>query len=324
LKRILFVCSGNSKNFEVVPFVQAQADSLIGLGHDVEFSTVKGKGALAYLSHVFILRKLLKTSSYDVIHAHYSLCGFVAYLAGIGRKTPVIVSLMGSDVKGAGLFLSVIRFFTRYLWAETIVKSEDMHRSLRVYSTEIIPNGINLGVFKHLPQDDCRAQLGWDMSKLYILFGADPDRDVKNYTLARQTYELLLSENSQLTTENCHLITLGSVPHEHIPIYLNASDTLLLTSKWEGSPNIVKEAMACGTPIVCTDVGDVRWLLEEVDGCYVTSQEPANIANKLEKSLFFKGETDGRERLIELELDSESVANRIVKVYERVMGKRGL
>jgi len=323
LKRILFVCSGNSKNFEVVPFVQAQADSLIGLGHDVEFSTVKGKGALAYLSHVFILRKLLKTSSYDVIHAHYSLCGFVAYLAGIGRKTPVIVSLMGSDVKGAGLFLSVIRFFTRYLWAETIVKSEDMHRSLRVYSTEIIPNGINLGVFKHLPQDDCRAQLGWDMSKLYILFGADPDRDVKNYHIARQAYELLLSENSQLTTENCHLITLGSVSHHQIPIYLNACNTLILTSKWEGSPNIIKEAMACGTPVVCTDVGDVRWLLDGLEGCYVASQDSADIADKLEKSLFFKGRTAGRERLAKLELDSESVANRIVKVYERVLRNRG-
>ena len=323
MKRILFVCSGNSKNFEVVPFVQAQADSLIGLGHDVEFSTVKGKGALAYLSHVFILRKLLKTSSYDVIHAHYSLCGFVAYLAGIGRKTPVIVSLMGSDVKGAGLFLSVIRFFTRYLWAETIVKSEDMHRSLRVYSTEIIPNGINLGVFKHLPQDDCRVQLGWEVNKHYILFGADPDRDVKNYPLARQAFELLIEQNPTLTTENCHLITLGSVPHHKIPIYLNASDALLLTSKWEGSPNIIKEAMACGTPVVCTDVGDVRWLLEGLEGCYVASQDSTDIADKLKRSLGFKGETEGRERFIDLNLDSESVAKRIVKVYERVLRNRG-
>jgi len=321
--KILFICSGNSKNFDVVPFIQAQADSLIELGHEVEFSTVKGRGALAYLSHVFILRKLLKTSSYDVIHAHYSLCGFVAYLEGICSKTPVIVSLMGSDVKGAGLFLSVIRFFTRYLWAETIVKSEDMHRSLRVYSTEIIPNGINLGVFKHLPQDDCRAQLGWEVNKHYILFGADPDRDVKNYPLARHAFELLIEQNPSLTTENCRLVTLGSVPHHQIRIYLNASDVLLLTSKWEGSPNIIKEAMACGIPIVCTDVGDVRWLLDGLEGCYVASQDSADIADKLEKSLFFEGKTAGRERLIELNLDSESVAKRIVKVYERVLRNRG-
>lgn len=321
--KILFICSGNSKNFDVVPFIQAQADSLIELGHEVEFSTVKGRGALAYLSHVLILRRALNTSSYDVIHAHYSLCGFVAYLAGICSKTPVIVSLMGSDVKGAGLLLGIIRCFTRYLWDATIVKSDDMHRNLRVDSANIIPNGINLGVFKHLQQDDCRAKLGWDKGRHYILFGADPNRDVKNYALARQAYELLIARSSSLTTDNCKLVTLGSVPHPHIPLYLNSCDTLLLTSKWEGSPNIIKEAMACGTPIVCTDVGDVRWLLDGLEGCYVASQDSADIADKLEKSLFFEGKTAGRERLIELNLDSESVAKRIVKVYERVLRNRG-
>jgi glycosyltransferase involved in cell wall biosynthesis len=316
LKRVLFVCSGNSKNFDVVPFIQAQADSLIELGHEVEFSTVKGRGALAYLSHVLILRRALNSSSYDVIHAHYSLCGFVAYLAGICSKTPVIVSLMGSDVKGSGLLLGIIRCFTRYLWDATIVKSDDMHRSLRVDSAEIIPNGINLGVFKPLLRNDCRVQLGWEVNKHYILFGADPQRPVKNYALAQKAYPLI-------TTDNCEFHILGSIPHADIPIYLNACDVLLLTSKWEGSPNIIKEAMACGTPIVCTDVGDVRWLLEGLDGCYVASQDSADIADKLEKSLSFEGKTAGRERLIELNLDSENVARRIVKVYERVVRKRG-
>ncbi len=316
MKRVLFVCSGNSKNFDVVPFIQAQADSLIELGHEVEFSTVKGRGALAYLSHVLILRRALNSSSYDVIHAHYSLCGFVAYLAGICSKTPVIVSLMGSDVKGSGLLLGIIRCFTRYLWDATIVKSDDMHRSLRVDSAEIIPNGINLGVFKPLLRNDCRVQLGWEVNKHYILFGADPQRPVKNYALAQKAYPLI-------TTDNCEFHILGSIPHADIPIYLNACDVLLLTSKWEGSPNIIKEAMACGTPIVCTDVGDVRWLLEGLDGCYVASQDSADIADKLEKSLSFEGKTAGRERLIELNLDSENVARRIVKVYERVVRKRG-
>jgi glycosyltransferase involved in cell wall biosynthesis len=81
--------------------------------------------------------------------------------------------------------------------------------------------------------------------------------------------------------------------------------------------------MACGTPVVCTDVGDVRWLLDGLEGCYVASQDSADIADKLKRSLGFKGETEGRERLVQLELDSESVANRIVKVYEKAMKKRG-
>lgn len=321
MKKILFVCSGNSKSFEISPFIRAQADSLIDLGHKVEFSTVEGKGALGYLSHAFILRRLLKHSPFDVIHAHYSLCGFVVFLATIGHKTPVIVSLMGSDVKGSGTWIHIVRCFARAIWDVTIVKSEDMYKSLRVEGAEIIPNGINLETFNHLKQTDCRAQLKWNKNKLYILFGADPTRVVKNYPLAQQTYELLLSRDLQLTSDNCQLSTIGSIPHEQMPIYLNACNVLLLTSKWEGSPNIIKEAMACGTPIVCTDVGDVRWLLDGVNGCFVTSHDPADIASKLTLALQYAGKTNGRERLIELGLDSKNVAHRIVEVYDRVVKK---
>lgn len=318
--RVLFVSSANKG---ISPIVLAQGRSMVEEGIDIVFFGVKGKGMFGYLRNAPILRREISLRNPQVIHAHFSLCGFVTVLAAMGKKKTIVVSLMGCDVKGAGLLMGIIRCFTRYLWDATIVKSDDMHSSLRVDSAEIIPNGVNLGVFKPLLRNDCRAQLGWDSGKHYILFGADPDRDVKNYPLARHAFELLIEQNPSLTTENCRLVTLGSVPHHQIRIYLNASDVLLLTSKWEGSPNIIKEAMACGTPIVCTDVGDVRWLLDGLEGCYVASQDSADIADKLEKSLFFKGRTAGRERLIELNLDSESVANRIVKVYERVLRNRG-
>lgn len=317
--RVLFVCSGNSQSFDVVPFIQVQADSLIELGVLVDFSTVKGKGAIAYLSHALALRKLITDNSYGVIHAHYSLCGFVASIAAWRKRIPVIVSLMGSDVKGAGLWLKLIRFFTIHIWDATIVKSQDMHTSLGVSNVMNIPNGIDLSAFKELGRIDCRAQLGMDMNRHYILFGADPGRDVKNYPLAKKTFDLLKSQNRALNDENCQLITLGSIAHEQIPIYLNATDVLILTSKWEGSPNIIKEAMACGSPIVCTDVGDVRWLLDGLDGCYIASQDPTDIAEKLGKALRFEGRTKGREQLIELGLDSESVAKKIIGLYEEML-----
>ena len=321
--KVLFVCSGNSKTFDVVPFIKTQAESLQREGVSIVFFTIKGKGFRGYYQSVKQLRDHLKSNSYDIVHAHYSLCGFVAFLATLGYKTPVATSLMGSDVKGAGLCLSLIRFFAGHLWDATIVKSQDMYQNLGIQKTKIIPNGVNLDIFKHLSQNECRAQLDLVGNIPVILFGADPNREVKNYPLAQQAYKCLLARIPTLTTDNCRLITLGSVSHHQIPIYLNACNTLILTSKWEGSPNIIKEAMACGTPVVCTDVGDVRWLLDGLEGCYVASQDSADIADKLEKSLFFKGRTAGRERLAKLELDSESVANRIVKVYERVLRNRG-
>lgn len=322
MRKVIFVCSGNSRSFEVVPFIQTQADSLNKIGMSVNFFTVKGKGALAYLSHINILASHLKTTDYDVIHAHYSFCGFIAVFATLGRRKPVVVSLMGSDVKTAGLWLTLIRFFARVVWDATIVKSEDMHKSLRVKCAEIIPNGVNLKVFIPLNRTECRVKLNLDVGIKYILFGADPSRDVKNYPLALRAMKILLSDNSPLMNVDCELINLGCIPHNQVPIYLNACDVLLITSKWEGSPNIVKEAMACGTPIVCTDVGDARWLLEGLEGCFVSTHDPHDIAKKLSIALRFKGKTKGRDKLIELGLDSESVANRIVDVYMKILKKR--
>lgn len=315
--KVLFVCSGNSKNFTLSPFIEAQADALIAANIAIDYSLVIGKGIWGYLKHFVALRKLLRHNEYDVVHAHYSLCGMVASLAsckvmGLKRnEVPVVVSLMGSDVKNSGWWLRVIRFFARRVWEATIVKSQDMKQSLGLETPIIIPNGVDLGIFQHLPKNECRQKLGWDFVGSMILFGADPSRNVKNYPLAEVAC-------SQLKTDNCQLMTLGRISHNNVPLYLNACDVLLLTSKWEGSPNIVKEAMACGTPVVATDVGDVRWLLEGLEGCYVSSHDPTDVSTQLQNALHHQKKTRGRERLIKLGLDSETVAKRIIAVYERV------
>lgn len=316
--KILFVCSGNSKYFELAPFIRAQATSLRECGLSIDFSIVKRKGLIGYLNHVNVLRKLLDNSEYELIHAHYSLCGIIAFLATLISlrrdkvRLPVVVSLMGSDVRSGGLWLNIVRFFVRRIWKRTIVKSSDMKQNLGLSSPVIIPNGVNFETFRHISAAECVQELEWDPYLKYVLFGADPTRDVKNYPLAKQSFDLL-------SNKNCKLITIGDLPHDKVPMYLNACGALLLTSKWEGSPNIVKEAMACGTPIICTDVGDVRWLLEGLDGCSVTSHDPQDIASQLNMALQFDHKTRGRERLIELGLDSESVAKRLVELYDGIL-----
>jgi len=76
-----------------------------------------------------------------------------------------------------------------------------------------------------------------------------------------------------------------NVKHEDIPLYLCASDVLISTSKWEGSLNIIKEAMACNLPIVTTDVGDVRWLLEVVNNTAIVRNSELEIASAIKQVL---------------------------------------
>ena len=185
----------------------------------------------------------------------------------------------------------------------------------------VIPNGVDIDVFKPIDRELCRDTLSWKPNDHLILFGADPSRAVKNFSLAKSSYNMLIEGNPKLISMKIELITLGSIPHEIIPLYLNACDVLLLTSMWEGSPNIIKEAMACNIPIVCTDVGDVKWLLDGVEGCYITSQNPNEIADKLYIALSYNKRTTGRERLIQLGLDSTTVAQKVIKIYENVLNK---
>lgn len=115
------------------------------------------------------------------------------------------------------------------------------------------------------------------------------------------------------------------ISQQDVPDILNKADVVLLTSKWEGSPNVVKEAMACNCPVVATNVGDVAWLFGDEPGYFLTGFDPVVVAEKIRMALAFadkEGKIRGRARIRKLGLDSETVARRVVDVYETVWGKK--
>jgi teichuronic acid biosynthesis glycosyltransferase TuaC len=304
--KVLFVGSGN-KSGGVGIIVQNQGQSIINQSVEVDFFPIIGKGIFGYLKNVFLLRKYLKGKKYDVVHAHYSLSAFVATLAGC---KPLIVSLMGSDTYLNSTFRIIIRFFALFFWNTIIVKSEKMKESLHLKNAKIIPNGVDTSRFKPIDQKIAREKLNYKGKDKLIVFIADPSRYEKNYTLALQAVELL--------NDSCaELLPVYNVPNNEISYYMNAADVLLLTSRWEGSVNVVKEAMACNLPVVSTDVGDVRQNTNGLEGYYLSDHIASELADNLKKALLLdKGQIKGRERLIALGLDSETVANEMIQLYK--------
>lgn len=153
------------------------------------------------------------------------------------------------------------------------------------------------------------------LNKKIILFLADSDNERKNYKLLRSAVVFFKNKNIKL-------LCPYPVEHSNLPFYYNAADVLVLTSYAEGSPNIIKEAMACNCPIVSTDVGDVKEVIGNTKGCYIASSEPEDFAEKIQSALEFNekcGKTKGRERLIKLGLDSVSIAQKIVKIYKDLL-----
>ena len=323
--RVLFVCSGNVEGFGVVPFIREQGEGLRKLGIDVDYFPVSGKGFRGYRRAIRELRRHLKQNRYDLIHAHFILSGWVAVLAS--GKTPVVLSLMGSDAYGQYVGMNKVAFSSRYLTLLTLMiqpfvraiisKSKNIERFVYLKKKSyLIPNGIDTGKFS-AAQIPAGSELGLRPDKKHILFLGSRRSVRKNFRLAEKAF-------SCLNRNDVELINPYPVPHSIIPGYLNAVSILAVCSYMEGSPNIIKEAMACNCPIVTTDVGDVKWVIGQTEGCYIASFSAEDYAAKLREALAFaehRGRTLGAERIRELGLDQETVAARIAGTYKEILSK---
>lgn len=313
--KVLFVSSGNTTS-GISPITKNQGDSLISRGIEIEFFAINGKGLWSYIRHIFILRNFLKINNFDIIHSHYSFSSFIASLAG---ARPQVVSLMGSDLLSNRFERMLILIFQKLFWDQTIVKTEDMYQLITSPKTEIIPNGVDLTKFNYIDKKTCQDKLGWNKDKRHLLFAADPERPEKNYPLFKMSIDLLPIDY------NIEVHALTNIPNNDIPVHMNASDVIILTSLHEGSPNVIKEAMACNLPIVVTNVGDVQWVIGKTEGCYISSFEPSDFSEKISLALKFsenKKSTLGRDRIIEIGLDAETIALKLVSLYNKLVNHK--
>ena len=321
--KVLFVCSGNIKGFEVVPFIKEQGESLKKIGIEVDYFPIIGKGLKGYFQASKKLRAHLKANKYDLIHAHFTHSGWTAVLAA--GKTPVVLSLMGSDAYGEYVGVNKVQlksrantlltYFIQPFTKAIISKSQNIEDYVYLkHKSYIIPNGINKEKFK--PSTiDYRAELGLSKDKKQVLFLGSRTNVRKNYALVKDAFD-------HLNLPDAELINPYPVSHAQIPKYLNAADVLVVPSLMEGSPNVIKEAMACNCPIVSTDMGDARWVFGDTEGCFLSSFKPYDFAEKIKMALEFaekKGRTQGEKRIIELGLDAETIAQRVKGIYQMAL-----
>lgn len=306
--KVLFVCSGN-KDGKPGTVVLNQALSIEHEKLSVDFFLIKGTGIIGYIKNIFPLAKHIKLTKPQIIHAHYSLSAITATLSlFFSPKTPLVVSLMGSDTRlGMGIGL-MVKLCHHSFWQTTILKSESMKANSKLRKVKVIPNGVDLKKIENIE----KKLTSTTIEQPRILFAADPLRESKNYGLAESATKLI-GKNLRVVYNKSHTKILEEL--------LN-TDIVLLTSLWEGSPNIVKEAMACNRPVVATNVGDIEWLFGNEPGHFLTSFDPQDVAEKIQLALEFSRihkNTCGRKQIVELGLDSENVANQLIEVYKNAL-----
>ncbi len=299
--KVLFVYSSQGL-FARKHLVTTQGDSLQKTGVNVRYYDITGTGLFTYIKHIKELRKHIKHNNYDLVHAQFGFSGFTCALAGC---KPLVVSLMGSDYKLEKATLLITKIFAKLFWNFTIVKSPKLLHKLKIKSAIVIPNGIDFSRFSLIDRDLARRQVSFN-SSAHILWISDPKRKEKNFELARESLAYLETEDVELTIVN-------NVELDQVPFYYYAADVLLVTSRWEGSPNVVKEAMACNLPIVSTDVGDVVDITRDTEGCFITKSTPEDVAIALDKALNFGKRTEGRKKV--KYLDVNYISERLLEVY---------
>ena len=319
--KVLFISSGNNFN-NILPFIQSQEESIKDQGVDVDhFSLTKSGlwGFGGYMKAAKMVRKMHRENRYDLIHAHYSYCGWVAVLALTGL--PIVVSFMGTDVygyvdeKGKRKFSSysviigakLLQLFV----SKIIVKSKNLERAVFMKNkVTIVPNGVDFKKFQPRDPMEARKQLDLPLDRKVILFLGNPKDPRKNFKLLKEALEHLKDLDPLV-------VTPFPIPAPEIPRYYNVADVFILTSFLEGSPNVVKEAMASGLPVVATDVGDVTDIIKDTPGCYVCSYQAQDLAQKIRKSFQVNLPTSGRQDIGHLELGE--VAQQVITVYQKAL-----
>ena len=245
-------------------------------------------------------------SDYDLVQANYGLTAPAA-MTQPGR--PVVVWYWGTEL--VGRYARLNRACAALADAVIVMSDEMADRIDR--SCHVVRHGVDTERFRPLPSEEARAEVGWADDSKHVLFPYDPSRTIKNYPRAESVVQAADDE----IDADVELQVVYGVPHERIPVYMNAADALLLTSTSEGSPNAVREALACNLPVVSVDVGDVGERIDGVDNCHVCTSDDQLVASLVDV-LASDERSNGRERTDEFSV--ERMTQDLLAVYDDVLG----
>ena len=315
--KILVVCRWHGDH--AAAFIMEQVDALRELGHEVQYVTATRGGVRGYIELYRALKKSIRLEQPDIIHAHYGICGLIANLQ---RKVPVVTAYPGSDINDKRIRpISVIAMrLSKYNFFMSKRQIALVQKYALPERTEIVRYGIMSDLFVEQSKGMARKAMNLEQDKKYVLFSSKFTRLGKDPELAKNVVGIVDKKRRNAGESGVELLPLtGEYTKEEMVSLMNAVDAALVTSKSEGSPQFTKEVMSCGCPIVSVDVGDVAEQVEGLDGCYVAqSREPEELAALLCKAIDY-GKTKGHQHIIDMQLDNEQVAERLVNIYRKII-----
>jgi teichuronic acid biosynthesis glycosyltransferase TuaC len=303
-------------------FSRREAASLAAVGVHVETFYLSSRTSMPELSKLGkAFRQFVATFMPDVVHAHFGTV--TALFCLLNTNAPLVITFRGTDLnpdpsisKLRGLLGRTCSRIAAAGAAKNICVTEELKQRLWAgkSKTVVMPGSVNMELFRPIPRDEARAMLGWRTQSRIVLFNAGRFPKIKRRDLAEASVQY-----AKRSLSGIELISLdGNVDPDKMPVIYSAADCLLVTSDYEGSPTVVREAMACNLPIVSVDVGDVAERIRNDHSSRIVVRNPEAIANELVSILSNTARSNGREAVMEIAEDR--VALQLRKLYERVIG----
>jgi glycosyltransferase involved in cell wall biosynthesis len=271
-------------------------------------------GILMFLSVVWTVAKVRRHFDFDLIDAHYVFPdGFAAVLLGMVLRKKVVISARGSDINQYAGF-PILRPLLRYTLGraeKVIAVSEALRKGMIALGVPadkivVIPNGVDGHKFYRVPKNEARAQVGLPADKTIIL-SVGHLTPGKGFDLLIDAFSLIANATSGV---GLHLVIVGdgpskeallslarssepresvqfagAIPHEQLYLWYSAADCFLLASSREGWPNVIMESLACGTPVVATNIGGIPEIISTGDIGVLTRRTPYALAQGISVAL---------------------------------------
>jgi len=305
---------------EIMSFAKRLAVSLEALGTHVDIMmSVKSGNPLNFIRIGKDLQKNIRLNRPDLVVAQYGT--FTGLLVALFAPHPKLITYRGSDLNPTPsenrlyVLLKHVASHIASFSADGIVcvSREVAGRLLFKRTVEIIPSSTDTELFQPIDKSMCRESLGWDQDVPTAIFfvGNNPGKKRLDTALA---VEKLLEGNPDGVLMK---LIREEIPLPLMPLYLNAADCLVYLSSFEGSPNLIREACACGTPIVTVPVGDVAEVLDGVKPGMIVERDAGRIAEAVCRVASLRTRSNGRIKA--LNYSCEITARRTLEFYEKIV-----
>ncbi len=261
--------------------------------------------------------------NYDVIFSHYWLSGWVGqHLQQWWRIPHIIMFHTLGAVKNSidiGEDAPTLRIATEKELidgCQLIIASTDKGKAelIRHYVADpdkigVVPCGVNMELFHPVVKSAARTKLGFNDEKILLFVGRiDPLKGVDRLLVAISYLEKLpglrlvliggdvssyveMKKLQQLAEKlgiQDRVTFQGTVLQTELPYFYNAADVCIVPSYYESFGLVALEALACGTPVVAADVGDLQNIIRSGETGYVVNgNDPADLADGISRVLFY-------------------------------------